>query len=375
MKRSLPFTAALNSLSRWRERVEVRVARDEAFEAWLSASGLRPLSRQQETRGVIGLPRVLAVAAAGLLTAGVVSASATPAARPAEPLQVVLAGTVHQALFAIDFGEKLGVAVGAGGEVQESADHGASWKAATAPTQLALLGVGVAGAHAVAVGQSGQVLVRGADGKWSATDSGSKQRLLGVEINAAGRAIAVGAFGTVLLSEDGGKAWRSAAPAWPEFVPDGMEPHIYAAHVAADGTLTIAGEFGLILRSGDAGATWTALHKGEASLFALQLREDGIGYAVGQSGAILRTADGGATWEVRPSGTQSLLLGVHASDDGKVIVTAMRDMLVSRDGGGTFSHVRGGGVNSLWFTGVTQAAAGAPVLAVGQAGQIVRLAP
>ncbi|AXQ27880.1 photosystem II stability/assembly factor-like protein [Solimonas sp. K1W22B-7] len=309
------------------------------------------------------------------MVAGAVSAATAPA-KPAEgPLQVVLAGTVHQALFAIDFGDKLGVAVGAGGEVQESADHGVSWKLAKAPTQLSLLGVGVAGDHAVAVGQSGTVLLRGADGQWAAGTSGSKQRLLAVEINSAGRAVTVGAFGTVLVSDDAGKTWRNAAPAWPEFVPDGMEPHMYAAHVAEDGTLTIAGEFGLILRSADAGATWTALNKGDASLFALQLRDDGVGYAVGQSGMILRSADGGATWEQRPSGTDALLLGVHAAADGKVVVTAMRDMLVSRDGGGQFSHVKGGSVNNLWFVDVTQATAGAAVLAVGQAGQIVRVEP
>lgn len=320
------------------------------------------------------MTRLIAIAVAGLLVAGAVSASAPPAKQEG-PLQAVLTGTVHQALFALDFSDKLGVAVGAGGEIQESGDRGASWKPAQAPTQLALLGVAVAGDKALAVGQSGLVLARGADGKWAEAKSGSKQRLLGVELNAAGRAVAVGAFGTVLMSDDAGGSWRSAAPNWPDFAPDGMEPHVYAAHVAADGTVTIAGEFSLILRSSDGGTTWTQLNKGDASLFALHLREDGVGYAVGQSGVILRTADGGATWEPRTSGSGALLLGVHATDDGKVLVTAMRDMVVSRDGGATFSRVKGGGVSNLWFVGVSQAAAGAPVLAVGQAGQIVRLEP
>ena len=317
--------------------------------------------------------RLLMTIGVGLL-AGTVSASAPPVA-PGNPLQPVLAGTVHQALFAIDFGESLGVAVGAGGEVQESSDNGATWKMVQAPTQLSLLGVGVAGGKAVAVGQSGLVVTRGTDGKWTEGKSGSKQRLLAVELNAAGRAVAVGAFGTVLLSDDAGGTWRSVSPAWAEFAPDGMEPHMYAVHVAADGTVTIAGEFGLILRSSDAGTTWAPLHKGEASLFALQLRDDGVGYAVGQSGMLLRTSDGGVSWEQKNSGTQALLLGVHASADGKVLVAAMRDMRVSRDGGESFSHVQGGGVSSLWFSAAAQAAAGSPVLAVGQAGQIVRLVP
>jgi len=327
--------------------------------------------------GVIGLPRAFALLGAGLLTAGAVSAAVKPAATAAEgPLSVVVSGTVHQALFAIDFDGALGVAVGAGGEVQESRDRGTSWKAvAPAPTQLALLGVGVSGDKAVAVGQTGLVLTRDADGAWTQAESGSKHRLLGAALNPAGRAAAVGAFGTVLLSDDGGRHWHSVAPAWAQFVPDGMEPHMYAAHVAADGVVTIAGEFGLILRSSDAGASWTALNKGDASLFALQLRDDGIGYAVGQSGVILRTRDHGATWETRPSGTDALLLGVHAADDGRVVVTAMRDLLVSRDGGERFARVDAPAVRNSWLVGVTQGGGAGPVLAVGQAGQIVRLVP
>jgi photosystem II stability/assembly factor-like uncharacterized protein len=319
--------------------------------------------------------RIFAAVGAGLLSAGIVSAAPQPATAPA-PLQVVVAGTVHQALFAIGFDGALGVAVGAGGEVQESRDQGLSWKTVTpAPTALALLGVAVSGERAVAVGQTGLVLTRAADGAWSAADSGSRNRLLATALNGAGRAVAVGAFGTVLLSEDGGRQWRSIAPAWAQFAPDGMEPHVYTAQVGADGAITIAGEFGLILRSSDAGASWSLQHQGDASLFALQLREDGVGYAVGQSGLILRSDDHGASWTEQVSGSGALLLGVHASADGKIVVTAMRELLVSGDGGRHWRRLNDPAVKSAWWVGVAQAAPDAPVLAVGQAGQIVRVTP
>lgn len=312
----------------------------------------------------------LGLAAAGALCAGAAAIAAAPDVVP----QPVVSGTVHQALFAIGFDSALGIAVGAGGEVQESTDRGASWKAVEpAPTQLALLGVGVSGKEALAVGQTGVVLRREADGRWQSIDSGTKNRLFAVKLNAAGAAVAVGAFGTVLVSGDGGRQWRSAAPVWADYAVDGMEPHLYAADLSGDGAMTIAGEFGLILRSKDGGATWQLLHKGEASLFAMDLRPDGTGYAVGQSGAVLRTTDDGASWTPLQSGSGALLLSVHSEAGGEVVVTAMREVLISRDNGDSWQAVSAADVRNVWYSGVAQADADAPVLAVGQAGRIVRI--
>ncbi|MFA5938851.1 MAG: photosystem I reaction center subunit IX [Sinimarinibacterium sp.] len=312
----------------------------------------------------------------GALCAGM---AAVAASSPGAP-QPVVTGTVHQALFAIDFDGSFGIAVGAGGEVQESNDSGAGWKTVTpAPTPLALLGVGVSGQQALAVGQTGLVLRRETDGKWQSVDSGTRNRLFAVNLNAAGAAVAVGAFGTVLVSTDGGRQWRSAAPAWAEFAVDGMEPHLYAADLSNDGAITIAGEFGLILRSRNGGKDWQLLHKGDASLFAMDLRPDGVGYAVGQSGAVLRTTDDGATWTDLRSGSGALLLAVHSEASGRVVVTAMRELLLSRDAGDSWQPVNVPEVGNVWYSGVGraggvgQAGVDAPVLAVGQAGRIVRI--
>src|SRR3546814_13250645 len=45
--------------------------------------------------------------------------------------------------------------------------------------------------------------------KWTPVDSGSKSRLFAVHLNPRGDAVAVGEFGTVLVSGDGGQSWRS----------------------------------------------------------------------------------------------------------------------------------------------------------------------
>ena len=91
--------------------------------------------------------------------------------------------------------------------------------------------------------------------------------------------------------------------------------------------------------------------------------------------ASAHTRDHGDTWESQQSGSGALLLGVHAADDGEVVITAMREMLFSRDAGSSWKQVEAPAVKGSWYVGVAQADARSAVLAVGQAGQIVRLDP
>ena len=288
----------------------------------------------------------------------------------------VVNGTAHQALFAIAFEDDTGVAVGAGGQILHSADAGKSWRAASSvPTDKALLGVAAGSGRAIAVGQSGVVLVRDAKGAWQPGTSGTEERLFAVDFNADGVAAAVGAFGKIMRSADGGGTWTSVAPSWAEgYTDQGLEPHLYDVAVAPDGAITCVGEFGLVLRSGDGGQSWSVLHKGDASLFALDMTNTGVGYAVGQGGAILRTTDGGATWNDVPSGSTANLLGVSAAADGRVYVTAMRDMLASDDGL-AWRRIEWGDFGSAWYSGVFMTGSGTAqsALVVGHSGRIVRI--
>ncbi|HET9692757.1 MAG TPA: hypothetical protein VFP48_00100 [Steroidobacteraceae bacterium] len=292
-------------------------------------------------------------------------------------IETVVSGTAHQALFAVAFAGEQGLAVGAAGQVLATSDGGRTWQKQLKPvTTRALLGVAMAGDRAIAVGQSGTVLVRGVDGQWSLVASGTEERLLAVDVDPQGVAVAVGGFGKILLSRDGGSSWTSIAPSWMDggYTDQGLEPHLYAVDLAADGSITCAGEFGLILRSVDAGQSWAVLARGTDSLFSLELRDDGMGYAVGQGGTILRTTDRGATWSEVASTSESNLLGVASSADGRVVVTAMRDMLVSDDGL-AWRRVSGGDFALAWYTGVATRGSGASAaaLVVGHSGRIVRI--
>lgn len=313
--------------------------------------------------------RLAGVLLSGLLLSGGGGALASGAA----PITPVVSGTMHQALFGIASHGNVGIAVGVAGAIMESSDAGKTWKAVTpAPTPLSLFGVSLQQGHAVAVGQLGTVLVMDDSGKWVKGDSGTTNRLFGVSVNAAGVAVAVGAFGTAIRSADGGHTWTSIAPDWNGYTQNGEQPHLYDVDVDDKGVITMVGEFGFVLHSADDGKTWKTAHKGDASLFALELPADGPGYAVGQNGAVLRSTDHGNSWSDVNAGTGAILLGVHASADGKVVLAGMHDMLLSRDSGQTWTHLASEEINTTWYQGVT--GTGAQVLAVGHSGQIVRIA-
>lgn len=67
--------------------------------------------------------------------------------------------------------------------------------------------------------------------------------------------------------------------------------------VDADNGWAVGG-FGAILRTRDGGRTWTAQESGVAAgLGAVRFRSASEGYAFGADRLLLRTADGGSTWE------------------------------------------------------------------------------
>lgn len=316
--------------------------------------------------------RIKAAISIGVGAALALTALAANAAVVKKQIDIVLQGTVHQTLFAIGFDGQKGYAVGANGEVQSSEDGGKSWKASKLPTDMALLGLHVDAARAIAVGQSGIAFVKNAGGEWEKVDTGTTKRLFAVSSNVGGLTVAAGEFGALLLSEDGGRTWHNLTLDWMQVGTDGgAEPHLYGAYVGADGTMSVVGEFGLVLRSTDRGRTWSVQNKSTASLFSVKVRDDGVGFAVGQDGYALKTTDGGVTWTCIDVGSKAILNGVHSSGDGKVTITAMREMMTSSDDGATWQSIDNPEVTTVWYVGV--GSPGSEVLAVGQAGRIIRV--
>lgn len=293
---------------------------------------------------------------------------AATGANGADPLPVLLQGIAHDAYFDVCLNGSDGFAVGATGSIADSTDGGLTWNKLDPVTTSSLLGVTCDGPNPIAVGQEGAVLIR-KGGLWERVPAVTQQRLMSVSANKAGLAVAVGGFGVVVVSKDGGDTWTPVSIAWEPILNDFVEPHMYDVKVAESGVITIVGEFELVLRSEDAGDTWTVLHKGDASLFSLHLRDATTGFAVGQEGKILKTTDGGLTWAPVASPTKINLLDVWSSASGEVVATGMRALLKSTDDGNAFVPVTGGDVAINWYGAVS--GSGQNVVIVGHSGRIV----
>ena len=287
-----------------------------------------------------------------------------------EPLfEVRYQGIAHDALYDLCFDGSLGLAVGIAGALLRSEDGGLTWVQQPSLATGAILGLDCTSSAALAVGQGGLILKREGE-VWRKTESGTEARLLSVSSNEDGLAVAVGGFGTVLRSRDGGGSWEPLEFDWEALLNDFMEPHIYDVQVSAEGRITIVGEFGLVLHSTDGGDSWEMTHHGEASLFALEL-DGNVGYAVGQNGVVLRTEDGAQTWRELFSGTQANLLDVLTDRDGVIHVTGIRILLESADGGNTWVSRQPGDVDSRWYQSLSMSKAG--VFMVGHSGRIVQV--
>lgn len=150
------------------------------------------------------------------------------------------------------------------------------------------------------------------------------------------RGWAVGAFGTLVKSTDGGRHWVST----PGAVPNPEELHLNTVTGDGTGRVFIAGEEGLMFRSLDAGRHWESVQSDyQGSWFgALYNRSRDALLVFGLQGQLHRSDDFGERWHALASDTQMTLNGGSASADGQVVIVgAVGTVLHSIDGGEPFT--------------------------------------
>ncbi len=326
--------------------------------------------------GRIELSRVKQVIA-GVGLGVCISASALAEETETDLLTLRYEGIPHDALYDVCFQGQKGLAVGVAGTILTTPDAGLSWQPETPLTDKALLGVSCRGKTAIAVGQEGTIQVQATTGEWQAVSSGSEQRLLSVDSNNQGLAVAVGGFGSVLRSVDAGASWEPLSFDWEAILNDFLEPHIYDVVVFDDNTIMVVGEFELILLSADGGDSWEVVNKADSSLSGIYFSDRQTGYVVGQNGKVLKTVDGGLTWQ--SSGevpTRENLLDVWSSGRD-VFITGIRTLLRSRNSGATWESITEGDISVKWYQSVkgtpVDNGASKRIVMVGHSGRIVQI--
>ncbi|PQO98688.1 glycosyl hydrolase [Massilia phosphatilytica] len=284
----------------------------------------------------------LSIALGLLAAAGMAHAegAATPALKqqPAVPTTYASEATILGAAHA----SARIVGVGDYGVVLLSDDHGKTFRQArTVPVSSTLTSVSFADAkNGWAVGHWG-VILHTADGgeTWAVqrSDMNEDRPLFGVHFFDDKDGVAVGLWSLVLATHDGGAHWVPVTLPAP---PGGgrADRNLLAAFADANGTLFVAAERGMVLRSRDRGRTWDYLDTGyKGSFWTGTALRDGTLLVGGLRGSMYRSADGGAHWQAIDSGAKSSITGIVQTKDGAVEAVGLDGtMLESGDAGATF---------------------------------------
>lgn len=146
---------------------------------------------------------------------------------------------------------------------------------------------------------------------------GPDKPLLDLLVLDAQRAVAVGAYGLALATDDGGASWSS----WRRRLDNPKELHFYAVRKRGD-RIAVAGEQGLLRLSTDAGRTFRRIATPyQGSFFTLEMPSDGEILAAGLRGNVWRSVDDGASWsQVASPAPVSVTASAQRADGSLVFV-------------------------------------------------------
>jgi len=206
-------------------------------------------------------------------------------------------------------------------------------------TQATMLGATWAGPRVVAVGDHGVVLLSDDQGAHyrQARAVPLSSSLTSVSFADARNGWAVGHWGAILHTTDGGETW-----AVQRLVPEEDRP-LFSVHFFDAQNGLAVGLWSLVLRTTDGGVTWTPQTlspppgAAKADLNLLSLFADGAGhvYAAAERGMVLRSDDQGQHWQYLATGYKGSFWTGTALPDGSLLVGGQRGTLYRGSAGGT----------------------------------------
>lgn len=217
-------------------------------------------------------------------------------------------------------------------ELHVSSDNGASWQVRQIPAEFRLRTVAMLSPQrGFVAGDGGNILRTDDAGRtWRSVESPTRETLASIHFSGKSGWIA-GWAGTILHSRDEGETWEPQNSG----VQQGLESIFFAdpEHGWAVGWV------GTILRTEDGGRTWQSVRAGAElwSLDSVYFRDRQNGWIVGFGGQILRSRDGGLSWLRQESPVNSWLKSVVFDHAGHGWIAADTALLLSTDGGETWS--------------------------------------
>lgn len=224
--------------------------------------------------------------------------------------------------------ERNGWAVGHDGAIVHSVDGGWNWKLQLngrainqmmidwATTEVARM------EEAVAAAPDDEALATALDDASAGAESGPSRPLLDVWFRNADEGWAVGAYGMILHTRDGGRSWA--------FLPGLDNPerfHLNAVLGLANGSLLVAGEGGRLYHQ--LAGQWQSVQTlTNASLYKLLALADGQVLVMGFGGALFESDDQGASWQTVDLPVKASLYGGTQLSDGNLVLTGQAGLVL-----------------------------------------------
>lgn len=263
------------------------------------------------------------------------------------------------------------LAVGERGTLLLSEDGGRQWRQCAVPVSVSLTGASFGDdRHAWVVGH-GQVVLHSADGgqTWerqldghqvaqlelkAALASGDAQQIrtaqqqvragadlpfLDVHFFDAQHGLVIGAYGSILVTRDGGRTWRSRRAD----VPNPGARHLYQLHVCGDAVapqVWICGEQGLLVRARGHDAVFERVQTPYGGTFFGMVSTADAVLVFGLRGNLWRSVDEGIGWvRVATPAPVTLTGGAAQPGRGLVLVNEAGGLLRSTDDGASVRAV------------------------------------
>ena len=231
--------------------------------------------------------------------------------------------------------------------VYRSSDRGDSWEMEVNESGSVLYGVTIGSdMTAVACGEAGALLQRASrNAVWTEAKSPT-EHLLSAVVHTEDDVLAVGSFGIVATSTDGGESWTANFAEKQKFLRS------ISFHDPDHGVAV--GQEGLILYTANGGSVWHVSESGfKKFLGGVSMLSPTVAVAVGGKGLVLRTTDGGESWKKVTSGTDRTLVAVSFVDGQSGLAVGRSTILATEDGGNTWERRSiPDGVGDCWLNDV-----------------------
>jgi len=157
---------------------------------------------------------------------------------------------------------------------------------------------------------------------------------------------AVGTFGMILHTTNGGDSWQIQSAPSKQF--------LYSVHFTDSRNGWTVGSSGTILHTANGGESWQIQSSPSLqNLQAVHFTDPRNGWAVGDSGIILHTVNGGESWQIQSSASPQQLKSVHFSDPRNGWIVGPGTILHTVNGGDSWqiqSFPFSGFLNAVHFT-------------------------